>query len=111
MNDSSPFEIMLTSLPFDLTSNTAQIDPPTPTSATTTELPCNGERLCYDQLLQEYTSLQSANKTLELNLATQRAQNDQWVKVYSYVEQGLTLKLAELNTLRAENQQLKVRIH
>jgi hypothetical protein len=30
------------------------------------------------------------------------------MKLYTYVEQGLAIKIAELNALKAENQKLKV---
>lgn len=108
MNGYSPFEGVMTSLPFDNTSNTAEIDLPTPTSSTSPQPLDNAENLPYDQLLLEYHSLQSSNKTLHLNLATQEAQNAYWMRVFTYVEKGLALKIAELDTLKGENQQFKV---
>jgi len=91
--------------------NPDQVEHPTPTDSTTSKAPFDGDQIPYDELLSKYIALQSSNKSLQSNVVTLQGQNDYWTKLYTYVEQGLALKIDELNTLRAENQQLKVNSH
>jgi hypothetical protein len=86
-------------------------DPPTPTDSTTSKAPLDGDQIPYDELLSKYTALESSNASLQSSVVTLQGQNDYWTKLYTYIEQGLSLKIAELNTLRVENQQLKVSDH
>ena len=105
MNGFSHSEMVMVSPSLDCTD---AAEPPTPTDLITSKA---GDRLSYDELLSKYTALHSSNKSLQSNVATLQGQNDYWTKLYTYVERGLALKTTEFNTLRAENQQLKVTDH
>src|SRR5438046_9917525 len=98
--DGSPSEMVMPSPSLDSTPNPDPADPPTPTDSTTSKHPPDGDRLPYDELLSKYTALYSSNKSLHSNLATLRGQNDYWTKLYTYVEHGLSLKIAEFNAIR-----------
>ena len=111
MSGCSLSDVVMASPSLDCIPNADQVEPPTPTDSTTSKAPLDGDQIPYDELLSKYTALQSSNASLQSNVVTLQGQNDYWTKLYTYVEQGLSLKIAELNTLRAENQQLKVSNH
>jgi hypothetical protein len=101
-------DVAMSSPSLDCILNAGQVEPPTPTDSTSSKAPLDGDRIPYDELLSKYVDLQSSNTSLQSNVERLELQNNYWTKLYTYVEQGLTLKIAELNTLREENQQLKV---
>jgi hypothetical protein len=101
--------VVMASPSLDCIPNADQVEPPTPTDSTSSKTPLDGDQISYDELLSKYAALQSSNTSLQSNVVRLQRQNDYWTKLYTYVEQGLTLKIAELNTLREENLQLKVR--
>jgi hypothetical protein len=66
------------------------------------------KRLTHTQLVQRCADMQTWQTKLLANINAIQGQNNYWTSIYSNVEIGLTKKLAELEALKRENQELRV---
>jgi hypothetical protein len=66
------------------------------------------KRLTHAQLLQRCADMQTWQTKLLSTINSIQGQNNYWTSIYSNVELGLTKKLAELEALKRENQELRV---
>ena len=64
--------------------------------------------ITYEDLLTKYSTLQWAHNTLQADVRKLNAQNEHWIKVFTHVEKGMSIKLHELDTVKLENSDLKV---
>jgi hypothetical protein len=79
-----------------------------PISVTQTRPAAEENRIPYEELLSKHNDLQTLYANLLSEVTKLRSQNEYWMKLYTYVEKGIGIKLAETNKLRKENEQLKV---
>src|SRR5439155_21910215 len=92
----------------DCWENATLVEPPTPTDSIASQPHCNDVNIPYDVLLSKHTDLQSSHTALLSNVATFQSRISYYTNLYTYIEGGLTLKLAEFDSLKLANQRLKV---
>lgn len=62
----------------------------------------------FEDPLSDPTALQSAHNILQKQVVNLQTKNEQWIKLFKQVEKGMSIKLAELDSLTKENRNLKV---
>jgi hypothetical protein len=61
-----------------------------------------------DNLPQKYAALQDSHRDLLSEFLKMKSKNDYLMKLLHYLEKGVAMRKAELETLKKENQRLKV---
>ena len=64
--------------------------------------------LNYEDLLSNHIALQSSHNILQKEVCNLRIKNERWLQLFTQVEKGMSIKLAELDTLVIENHDIKV---
>ena len=67
-----------------------------------------GDNLSYEELLSTHNTLKTSHQNLLLEKVEMQAKIDYWTRIYTYVEKGVAIKIAQMTTVKRENKELKV---